>query len=114
MPDPITTAANAVVQYGWFGALVAALFKVPPDVVIAAFVGSLFAVMVLHELSVKNGAMLSIGVCFAVSIVTPDISKHFDFSQAAIAFIVAFALVYFWTTITDAIKNRIKSWGGTK
>lgn len=111
MPDPVTHTTSAVVHYGWFGALVALLFNVPPNVVISAFIGSLFAVMVLHQLSARTGSMLTLGVTFAVSTLTPDISKTFDYSQSGIAFTVAFCLVYFWPSVTGAITNKIKSWG---
>lgn len=110
MPDPVTHT-SAVVTYGWFGALVAMLFKVPPDVVLAAFVGSLFAVMALHQLTLKVGVPLVLGMTFVVSILVPDLSKTFEYSQAGIAVTMSFCLIYFWPVVAGAFSNKIKSWG---
>lgn len=112
MPDPITHATAATVKYtgyGVFGAIVALLFDVPPPVVIAAIIGALFAVMMLHVIKFHVAAFLFSSGTFGASYLTPFIFDYVQISQKGIAAVTAFCLIYFWGVIQSAFKKALAS-----
>jgi hypothetical protein len=116
MPDLIThsTAATvATVKYSGYGALgsvVALLFDVHPSVVIASFLGAMFAVMLLHTFSFKIAAfVISLGT-FSSSYAVPFIHQHVvGASEKGVGFFFAFITIYFWSIINESLRKVIKS-----
>ena len=109
MPDPIIHATGAAAKYtgyGAFGAIVAVLFDVSPDVVIACLIGSILAVMLLHKFSFKIAAFVIAAGTFGSAYATPLIS---ELNQKGIGFISAFCLVFFWGVISVAAKKALTS-----
>ena len=115
MPDLITHSTAATVAtakysgYGAIGSVVALLFDVHPSVVIAAFLGAMFAVMLLHTFSFKIAAfVVSLGT-FSSSYAVPFIHEYVDASQKGVGFFFAFVTVYFWSVINESVRKAIKS-----
>lgn len=115
MPDLIThsTAASvATVKYSGYGALgsaIALLFDVHPSVVIASFLGAMFAVMLLHTFSFKVAAfVVSLGT-FSASYAVPIIHKYLEINEKGIGFFFAFIIIYFWSVINESLKKAIKT-----
>lgn len=114
MPDLIThstAAANVAVSkysgYGALGSVIALLFDVHPSVVIAAFLGAMFAVMLLHTFSFRIAAFVVCLGTFSSSYAVPFIHEYFPISEKGSGFFFAFSVIYFWSVINDALKKAI-------
>jgi hypothetical protein len=115
MPDLITHSTAATVAtvkysgYGALGSIIALLFDVHPSVVIAAFLGAMFAVMLLHTFSFKIAAfVVSLGT-FSSSYAVPFIHQYVEASEKGVGFFFAFTTVYFWSVINESVRKAIKS-----
>lgn len=107
-----TAATVATVKYSGYGALgsvIALLFDVHPSVVIAAFLGATFAVMLLHTFSFKIAAfVVSLGT-FSSSYAVPFIHEYVSTSEKGLGFFFAFTTVYFWSVINESVRKAIKA-----
>lgn len=115
MPDLVTHSSVAVAStvkysgYGILGSAVALLFDVHPSVVIASFLGAMFAVMLLHTFSFKVAAfVVSLGT-FASSYAVPFIHDYVVISEKGIGFFFAFVTIYLWSIINEALRDILKS-----
>lgn len=115
MPDLIThsaAAANVAATkysgYGALGSVIALLFDVHPSVVIAAFLGAMFAVMLLHTFSFKIATFVVCLGTFSSSYAVPFIHEYVPVSQKGVGFFFAFMVIYFWSVINEALQKAIK------
>lgn len=115
MPDLITHSAAASVTtikysgYGALGSAVALLFDVHPSVVIAALLGAMFAVMLLHTFSFKVAAFVVTLGTFSASYAVPIIHNYLTINEKGIGFFFAFFIIYFWGVISEPLRKVIKT-----
>ena len=114
MPDLTTHASMAASSslkysgYGVLGSAIALLFDVHPSVVIAALLGSMFAVILLHTFSFKVASFIVALGTFASSYAVPFITDYVHLNQKGLAFFLSFITIYFWSMIKEALRSAIK------
>ena len=114
MPDLAThtsIAASSAVKYsgyGFLGSVIALIFDVDPSVVMAALIGSMFAVILLHTFSFKVASFIVTLGTFGASYAVPFITDYIQFNQKGLAFLLSFFTIYFWSMIKEALRSAIK------
>ena len=115
MPDLITHTAAASIStikysgYGALGSAIALIFDVHPSVVIASFLGAMFAVMLLHTFSFRIAAfVVSLGT-FSSSYAVPMIHDYLAINEKGVGFFFSFIIIYFWSVISTSVNKLIKT-----
>lgn len=95
---------------GWLAAIISFVFDVPAPTMLAAFIGSCFAVAFTEPVTYKKAAWMIFGGTVAAGLLLPVLTHHLnlgDYPQRGLSAGLAFVLIVFRRRLFRALSARV-------